>query len=289
MDITTATPVEIDTKLADLNGKIAALAHKRGLAWVQIGHIDATEPGSYQSMLPQNSAARRQALCDEANDLDAQITKVMDEEIAPLNAEYRRRGTWPRYYLVDNTNGHVHKDTNCTTCFADTRYAWLVEQSGMRARDLVELAGEKACTICFPWAPVDVLKQKTRLEAPERKAAREEREAKKAAAAAKKAAKAIANPDGSPLQVFDWHVPERHVKRHDGSIVVHEAHDRFETLPTLHQARGWLTDAHEGFRNGGGKRAEDVQRVADAIAAKEGKTRDQVIEEAKKRAAKRKY
>jgi hypothetical protein len=113
-----------------------------------------------------------------------------------------------------------------------------------------------------------------------------EREAKKAEREAKKAAKAIANPDGTPLEVFDWRVPERHYKQRGGGVKVVEAHDTYKTLETAHAARGWLTDAHESWL-GGAKRTVDVHKVADAIAHKEGKTREQVIEEAKQRAAKR--
>ncbi|MDX3260761.1 hypothetical protein PV336_16190 [Streptomyces sp. MI02-2A] len=287
MDLTTATPVEIDTALYATFVKIEGIAHQRNVAQARINRIDGTEPGSYESKLPQYSPAARANLAEEVERLEAEITKVTGEEVVPLNAEYWRR-PWTRYYLVDNTNGHVHKDQDCTTCFDDTRYAWLIEQSGMSAEDLVELAGEKACTVCFPWAPVDVLKQRTKLEAPERKAARLERERKKAEREAKKAAKAIANPDGSPLKVFDHHWPERKVVNRAGDVVkVHPAHDSYKTLETLHAARGWLTDRFESWRGDNGAH-RDTSKVADAIAHKEGKTREVVIEEAKQRAARRK-
>jgi hypothetical protein len=250
-----------------------------------VSRIDDAEPGSYAATLPDYSPENRAKLVGEIAALQERIQKILQSEVYPREAQYDDR-RWTRYYLVDNTNGHVHKDTHCATCFPTTVYAWLVEQSGMSAEDLVEMAGEKACTVCFPWAPVDVLKQKTKLEVPERKAARLEREAKKAEREAKKAAKAIANPDGSPLEVFDWRVPERQVRR-GGKMVVHPAHDTFETIKTLAAARSWLADHFEPWRNSD-KRAEDVERVALAIALKEGKTWADVIEEAKKRAAKRK-
>jgi hypothetical protein len=285
MDFSTATPVEIDTKLADAYGKIAELTNQQHRINARVSHIDEVEPGSYASLLPDNSPENRAKLVDEHKALQERIWEILGTEVYPREAQYNDR-RWTRYYLVDNTNGHVHKDQDCTTCFPDTRYAWLVEQSGLTAEELVDLAGEKACTVCFSWAPVDVLKQKTRLEAPERKAARLEREAKKAEREAKKAAKAIANPDGSPLEVFDWHVPERQVRR-GGRMVTQPAHDTFETIKTLAAARSWLADHFEPWRNSD-KRAEDVERVALAIALKEGKTWADVIEEAKKRAAKRK-
>jgi hypothetical protein len=236
-------------------------------------------------MLPAYSPENRAKLVAEIDALQKRIWEILDAEVYPREAQYNDR-RWTRYYLVDNSNGHVHKDEHCDTCFPTTRYAWLVEQSGMSAEELVVLAGEKACTVCFPWAPVDILKQKTKLEAPERKAARLEREAKKAEREAKKAAKAIANPDGSPLEVFDWRVPERQRQTRNG-LVTEPAHDRFQTLATLAAARSWLADQYEAWRGNNGTH-RNVNNVAEAIAHKEGKTAEVVIEEAKKRAARRK-
>jgi hypothetical protein len=285
MDLTTATPAEIDTALLGAYGKIADLTSQQHRLTATVSRIDEAEPGSYQSMLPAYSPENRAKLVAEIDALQKRIWEILDAEVYPREAQYNDR-RWTRYYLVDNTNGHVHKDEHCDTCFPTTRYAWLVEQSGMSAEDLVVLAGEKACTVCFPWAPVDILKQKTKLEAPERKAARLEREAKKAEREAKKAAKAIANPDGSPLEVFDWRVPERQRQTRNG-LVTEPAHDRFQTIATLAAARSWLADQYEAWRGNNGTH-RDVNKVAEAIAYKEGKTAEVVIDEAKKRAARRK-
>jgi hypothetical protein len=285
MDLTTATPVEIDTALLGAYGKIADLTSQQHRLTATVSRIDEAEPGSYQSMLPAYSPENRAKLVAEIDALQKRIWEILDAEVYPREAQYNDR-RWTRYYLVDNSNGHVHKDEHCDTCFPTTRYAWLVEQSGMSAEDLVVLAGEKACTVCFPWAPVDILKQKTKLEAPERKAARLEREAKKAEREAKKAAKAIANPDGSPLEVFDWRVPERQRQTRNG-LVTEPAHDRFQTIATLAAARSWLADQYEAWRGNNGTH-RNVNNVAEAIAHKEGKTAEVVIEEAKKRAARRK-
>ena len=120
-----------------------------------------------------------------------------------LNAEFTRRGGWTRAYLVDNADGHVHNTDACSSFRIGTRYHWLTELSGQAESEIVELAGERACTICFPTAPVDVLKRPSKLEGPAQIATREAkaaRDAEKAVRDAKKAEKAIANPDGSPLQ-----------------------------------------------------------------------------------------
>lgn len=285
MELTTATPVEIDTALANAYGKIADLTSQQQRLTATVSRIDEVEPGSYQSMLPAYSPENRAKLVGEIAALQERIQEILQAEVYPSEAQYHAR-RWTRYYLVDNTNGHVHKDTHCSTCFPDTRYAWLVEQSGMSAEDLVNLAGEKACTVCFPWAPVDVLKQKTRLEAPERKAARLEREAKKAAAAAKKAAKAIADADGGPLRVHTWTKKEHQEETRQGIVTV-PAQEFFDTLNTLTAARSWLADQFEGWGGNNGNH-RDLKKVAQAVATKEGKTPELVIEEAKKRAAKRK-
>jgi hypothetical protein len=289
MDLTTATPVEIDTLIADHYGKLAGIDALQARAQRTIDFIDEIEPGSYNSNVPDYSPQRRAAMAAEVDKLGAEVLRIWAEDIAPLTQEFRRRGGWTRYYLVDNASGHVHKDKHCSSCFLTTKYAWLIEQSGLSAEELVELAGMQACTVCFPWAPVDVLRRKSQLESPERKAARLEREAKKAAAAAKKAAKAITTPEGNPLKVFTGHYPEREVVRNGRVVKVHPAHDAYDTLETLHSARGWLADYY--YYNKGGAhpryRPETLQDVARAVAAKEGKDVETVLAEAKLRASKR--
>lgn len=290
MDLTTATPVEIDTALAELYVAISRLETTQAAAQRTIDFIDEIKPGSYESHLREYSPARRAMLSEQVDQLGAQVLRILIDDVAPLEQEFSRRGGWTRYYLVDNTNGHVHKDTRCSTCFPTTVYSWLIEQSGMSAEDLVELAGMQACTVCFPWAPVDVLRRKSLLESPERKAARLEREAAKAARNAKKAAKAITTPEGNPLKVFKGHYPERQVVRNGRVVKVHPAHDAYDTIETLFAARGWLTDYYYWTEDGphSSYRPDSLQDVAQAVAAKEGKDVDTVIAEAKARAKKRK-
>lgn len=289
MDLATATPVEIDTELHALYGRIANLRSQSDRVEREIYRIDSVEPDTYTSMLPQYSAEHREKLAKEVARLDKEVMDIQVYEVSPLQVEFLRRGGWTRYYLVDNVNGHVHKGQDCATCFPTTQYEWLVEQSGLSAKELVSLAGEQACTVCFPWAPIDDLKKKTQLESVPKKAARLERECKKAEREAKKAAKAIANPDGSPLEVFTGHYPERQVVRGGKVVKVHPAHDAYNTLETLHAARGWLTDYF--YWNKGGAhpsyRSESLDDVAKAVAHKEGKDVETVLAEAKKRADRR--
>lgn len=117
------------------------------------------------------------------------------------NAEYARRNGWSRFWIVINSNGHIHTSMNCTTCFPTTQYGWLPNLSGSTDAEVVELAGMSACTICFPDAPVDTRNRPSKIEDPEKKAAREAREAAKAEKDAKAALKAITNPDGSVVKL----------------------------------------------------------------------------------------
>jgi hypothetical protein len=111
----------------------------------------------------------------------------------------------------------------------------------------------------------------------ERQQAREEREAARAA-------KAITNPDGSPLQIFKRHVPE-YQRRVRGRTATTPAYDAYDTIATLSAAKSWLTDFQESWR--GVPNRENVQRVAEAIAHKLGTTAEEEITAAKKRAARR--
>lgn len=254
MNFQTATPAEIDTDWAAINARIAAArADAQRLTSLIKRYSDSDY---YADRIPGLNAELEQAEAAEW----AAIA-----ETVPHQTEWNRRGGWTRYFLVDNANGHVHPDTNCSTCFPTTQYAFLPEQSGLTAPELVELAGEKACTVCFPWAPVDTLRRSTKLEAPARKAAREAREAKAAAAAAKKAAKAI--PATTITTQGSW----------------------TDKLETISAARSRLTDHYQYVEVFGWSEfiTAGLDDLVQVIATKEGKTTDEVIAEARKRAAKR--
>lgn len=101
-------------------------------------------------------------------------------EAAPLQA-IAVAGNWTRFVLVPG--GHLHRGFNCSTLRWTTTTGLMPEYSGADEKEIVELAGEVACTVCFPSAPVD---RPTRIPALVKE--REEREA----TAAEKAAKKIA-------------------------------------------------------------------------------------------------
>ncbi|WVX88037.1 hypothetical protein SEA_TFORTROY_49 [Arthrobacter phage TforTroy] len=105
--------------------------------------------------------------------------EVVRAELAPL-AAIAKAGSWTRFVLVPG--GHVHRPTCSTLYFTTQRYV-LPDYSGADEAELVEAAGEAACTVCFPSAPVD--RPST---IPALVKAREEREAEAAAKVEKKVA-----------------------------------------------------------------------------------------------------
>lgn len=171
MDVTTATPAQIDTEIARLGDRKAGLAQQMRL-------------------------------------LKAQMTKV-DEEIISLGAEYSRRGGWTRVYRVDNSNGHVHNTTACRTTYFSTDFVWFPEHSGKSAEEIVELAGEFTCLSCFGEVRADIMKAREgrpcRIETDNQRKTREEREAAavvKAAKVAAKDAKKLVRPVRVPRSSF---------------------------------------------------------------------------------------
>lgn len=82
---------------------------------------------------------------------DAELAELA-QQAAPYEAEYDRR-LWNRYYLVPNHSGHVHRGTDCSTCYPTTRYLWIVDLAGCGEAEMVTDHGERACTVCFPDAP----------------------------------------------------------------------------------------------------------------------------------------
>ena len=135
---------------------------------------------------------------DEIAKCENKITSIREKifkvgnEILDLNAIYDQ-DPWTRAFLVINSNGHVHSSLDCSTCFATTRYNWLVQYSNDDEKTIVEDAGQDACTVCYPSAPADVLNRPSRIVTADKiakAAAKAERDAKKAAKLAKEKADA---------------------------------------------------------------------------------------------------
>lgn len=98
-------------------------------------------------------------LAEDVRKQDRQIAEgiKLDAALAAQAVSKLYKG-WDRWYIVQNTNGHIHKGdgsgTACPTLYASTLIAWLPELSGQSETDLVAKYGEAVCTICVPEAPV---------------------------------------------------------------------------------------------------------------------------------------
>lgn len=190
---------------------------------------------------------------------------AIDTQTAALQQVWRDNGCWTRFFLVTNTNGHIHSTTACRTCVATTTFAWLPELSGLSEHDAVGAHGSILCTVCFPEAPVEW----TNGESHTARTTREERETAAAKRAAAKLEKALM-PDGSDL------------------IVRARTDSKWEErLATLHAAKGFLTDHFEYEASGYGYDTAAVDRVAAAISTKTGDTITEVLDAARERARRR--
>jgi hypothetical protein len=185
-DTTALTPVEIDTILAaNYNEQAKTQAH----ITADIRHLDRIKNSKWGTP----AEIDRTAATLEKN---REILRGLIAASAPYQLEYSRR-PWNRYFLVDNTNGHVHRGMDCTTCFRTTQYSWLVDLADCDEDAMIEEWGELACTVCFPSAPTNPNYNRPSRRDREAQAARE---AEKAAKDAAKAEKAIFDVDGSPLK-----------------------------------------------------------------------------------------
>ncbi|HLR96161.1 MAG TPA: hypothetical protein VK053_16690 [Jiangellaceae bacterium] len=128
------------------------------------------------------------------------------EQVDGLQEAFRIRGGWNRAFLVANAGGHVHSSMACSTCRPTTQYAWMTDYSGADEDTIVADAGYRACTVCYPSAPVgDERSLPTKMLSDEEKHDAARREKERAAREGKKA-KAAANAPtstGEPLTIRD--------------------------------------------------------------------------------------
>ena len=199
----TQTPSEIDNVLAGIYGEYYKKMDEITRVERYIDDYEKSLDPEYRFYREYDRERNQKGLEKQIavkEGLEAEAKAILDEA-DPLETEFTRRGGWTRAFLVDNTNGHVHRNRHCTTCFPTTRYTWLPDYSGADENKIVEDAGEAACTVCYPSAPVDVLKRKTLIEAPDRKIARLAREEAKAERDRKNDEKNILNPDGTEIKL----------------------------------------------------------------------------------------
>lgn len=216
------------------------------------GRIE-TSRGEVEATLPKLAAAKK-------------VISVCD-------AEYDSR-PWQRYWLTQNSNGHLHRSQSCSTLYPTTVLAFIPDVSGFSNDEIIENVGETACDICFPNMQHE--KPKIRLELPDKKAARLEREQAKAERDAKKNAKAIMGRDGNPVKT-----------RGDG-VIKTEAEAQRIAVQHLAQFKAVDSGKYTVYNDTIiPERQADVVVLVDALAYKRGTDiQTQLVELDKKAAAK---
>lgn len=171
-NIADMTPVQIDTVLAEIWGRINRVnAEIKGYEKKARSARKCIAQGytGYQGVLEHAEA--------QVAKLQAELPAI-EAEAAPYEAEYHRRGCWNRSFLCTASNGHVHKSLACSTTRMTTQFMWLIDYADKDEAQVVADAGCNACTVCFPSAPVDVLAQPTKIFASEEARIKAEKKAK---------------------------------------------------------------------------------------------------------------
>lgn len=167
--------------------------------------------GLHEVQEKANGTEKGRKALDGVNRAKGAVAELDGGVLAKLEDEFGRRGGWPRAYLV--TDGHVHSSMHCSSCNRGefpTRFSWMVDYSGKTHAEIIEAAGERACTLCYPDAPVARRDKGEAVEVPksamltpeetERAEAREAEAKRRAEKKARAALNAITQPDGTPLR-----------------------------------------------------------------------------------------
>lgn len=156
MDITTATPAEIDTTLAEIYGRYHAVLDdaQRHTKWIEDMEDGLAKFEAGNRSYSSYSRESLERLLTARDALWSKATEIL-EETRPFEREYVRRGGWSRFYLVQNNGGHIHSSQRCSTCFITTRFGWLPSVSGKTEAEAVAEFGAILCTVCYPTAPTE--------------------------------------------------------------------------------------------------------------------------------------
>lgn len=312
MTVQNMTPIEVDTELARLyeeeviiqqhilmaeQGLHHAAGHRRANfgqgAWSgtlddaitkaeHLAETDTTYVGKDALKTLARMAAAENALTDNHNKANV------------YHAEFNRRGGWTRAFLVANGNGHVHSSMGCSTCNhrgQATRFNWLPEFSGMDEGAIITAAGWRACTTCYPTAPIGtetslpttIFSDEDR-SAADRKAEREQAKAKRQA---DKIAKGLTQ-DGSEFTVswIDRDAPGTDLvpTPEDPRNREYVRRDRVknESFKTERAAVQWVVQYKAwkqilgSQQDAADDRAPAYQEVIEAVAAKHNKSIEEV-------------
>lgn len=285
-------PSEVDNLLAAAEWQIAV--HENKIMNAKRSIVVATKNrGEWSSYVTEEAKAKLSAdnfaywekRLEEIKVIIATATSDITASKEALKEAYATKNTcdaefnsrpWSRFWLVTNAGGHVHRNMSCTTCFPTTRYAFLPDYSGSTDAELIAAGGSSICSVCFPDAPVDTWNRVGTIEAPDKKAAREERERAKAERESKKAAKAIANPDGTVLRLAGkW-----------GETITTESRAQSIVVDFLSTALA-IEAGKYSIRNPEylAEKVADNELLIAALAHKRNQTKDEVLTDLNKKAA----
>ena len=278
--------VQTDTQLAELYWKAfkaksslsdyAQVIHqqsgseyKQGKRWERIyirpieEAIDAGAKASWDKSSFELNVAKY-------NSVKAELEKhkIVIGELEKIYQKY----LWNRAFYVPA--GHVHKSRDCSTCYDSTEFTWLPKYSGGSEEEIVNDAGEEACTVCYPSAPAEVLNRPSVIVTAD-KVAKAEAKAERDIAKAQREAKRIASSptvDGAPLIISNGERKTRY-DRESGSFIKLESFQR-EELKTERTAKIWYVDQLSNMENKSDERAEIVREscelIVSALAEKHG-------------------
>jgi hypothetical protein len=151
-DLTTMTPVEIDTELAEINTRYYAKMRDMHLSR---RYLEAAEANRATAL----ARGRADLVSYDDRDIAHYKAKVeehlkaalaISKEGAPHHAEFNRRGGWFRAWLVDNASGHIHSSMDCSTCYPTTEFVWLPEYSGRTEAELIADARSRPAPSASP-------------------------------------------------------------------------------------------------------------------------------------------
>lgn len=287
------SPADIDTELAKLWGQAEPYRFRRAEAihWLR---KSLKMPDNPEADVLAAAQGETRYWCRSSIDGIARADKALAalaEQTAPLNDEFERRGGWTRAFLVCGSDGHVHSSMHCSTCNRGdyrTKFQWMTEYSGADETSIVADAGWRACTICYPSAPLGVTGTKM-FSTDELAAAQagQNREDAKAARLAKAIASGLTS-DGSEFEVRYIEPNVRRTYRPDprSSVTVTKTEDRprTERFKTERAAVTWATDALMWKQN---EKAPAIRSIAQAVAHKHGRTVEEVLAEFDAKAAKK--
>lgn len=88
--------------------------------------------------------------------LDAALADLaaIDRQVQELEAIYAEH-RWSRFFIVISSDGHIHRNRRCSTCYLSTVYGWLPKLSGLTEAEAVADQGPLLCSVCFPSAPAE--------------------------------------------------------------------------------------------------------------------------------------